>query len=154
MRRLAIAVLLAAGTSVPALAAEVTEQELMQAAEKLAQQYDTNYNGKNAAGMAALYAPDGVLISPGPIVRGADNLKPYYQSRFDAGAAEHATTISEVHVQGDGGYGIGQFKVTVPTPSGERREIKGNLGTVYQKGADGWHLRLVVASVPMPPPPK
>jgi ketosteroid isomerase-like protein len=145
---------LAIAAAMPARAAEVSQQELMKAAEMLGKGYDDNYNAKNAAGMAALYASDGVLVSPGPVIRGADNLKPYYQSRFDAGAGDHLTKISEVHVQGDGGFGIGQFSATVPTPDGGRREIKGNLATVYQHGADGWHLRLVAASVPPAPPPK
>jgi uncharacterized protein (TIGR02246 family) len=156
MRRILLAaalvapVAIGAGTSAPA--AEATQPELMQAAEMLGKGYDDNYNAKNAAGMAALYASDGVLVSPGPVIRGTDNLKTYYQSRFDAGAGGHLTKIAEVHVQGDGGFGIGQFSATVPTPDGGRREIKGNLATVYQHGEDGWHLRLVIAS--MAPPPK
>jgi uncharacterized protein (TIGR02246 family) len=158
MRKTVLAATLAGcviiGAAIPARAAEVSQQELMQAAETLSKGYDDNYNAKDAAGMAALYASDGVLVSPGPVIHGADNLKSYYQSRFDAGAGGHVTKIAEVHVQGDGGFGIGQFSATVPTPDGGRREIKGNLATVYQHGTDGWHLRLVAASVPPPPPPK
>jgi ketosteroid isomerase-like protein len=157
MRRILLTAALVApvviGTGTPAPAAEITQSELMQAAETLGKGYDDNYNAKTAAGMAALYASDGVLVSPGPVIRGTDNLKTYYQSRFDAGAAGHVTKIGEVHVQGDGGFGIGQFSATVPTQDGGRREIKGNLATVYQHGQDGWHLRLVISSVP-PPPPK
>ena len=145
---------IAIGATMPAHTAEVGQQELMQAAETLGKGYDSNYNAKNAAGMAALYASDGVLVTPGPVISGADKLKTYYQSRFDAGAGDHVTKIAEVHVQGDGGFGIGQFSATVPTPDGGRREIKGNLATIYQHGADGWHLRLVIASVPPPPAPK
>jgi uncharacterized protein (TIGR02246 family) len=147
------AALVGVGAGMQAQGAEVSQQELMQAAETLGKGYDDNYNAKNAAGMAGLYASDGVLVSPGPVIHGADNLKVYYQSRFDAGAGDHATKMTEVHVQGDGGFGIGQFSATVPAPGGGRREIKGNLATVYQHAADGWHLRLVAASVP-PPPPK
>jgi uncharacterized protein (TIGR02246 family) len=158
MRRILLAAALVAPVAIvakiPARAAEVTQQDLMQAAEMLGKGYDDNYNAKNAAGMAALYTSDGVLVSPGPVIRGEDNLKSYYQSRFDAGAGGHVTKIAEVHVQGDGGFGIGQFSAMVPTPDGGRREIKGNLATVYQHGTDGWHLRLVAASVPPPPPPK
>ena len=159
MRRILLAAALlaaplATGAGLPARAAEVSQQDLMQAAESLGKGYDDNYNAKNPAGMAALYASDGVLVTPGPLIRGADNLKSYYQSRFEAGAGNHTTKITEVHIQGDGGFGIGQFAVSVPAPDGGRREIKGNLATVYQHGEDGWHLRLVIASVPPPPAPK
>src|SRR6204780_1590036 len=97
MRRVLLAAVLAGavGAGMPARAAEVTQQELMQGAEMLGKGYDDNYNAKNAAGMAALYASDGVLVSPGPVIHGADNLKSYYQSRFDAGASDPVTKIAQ-----------------------------------------------------------
>jgi uncharacterized protein (TIGR02246 family) len=138
-----------------ARAAEAGSPELMQAAEELGRQYDANYNSKNATGMAALYASDGILVLGGPVIRGADNLKPYYQSRFDAGASNHATKIVEVHALGqDGAYAVGQFSVVAPTPDSGKREVKGNLGIVYRHVAEGWRLAMVTASVPPAPPPK
>ena len=157
MHRILLAATLVAPIAIwagPAVrAAEATQTELMQAAEMLGKGYDDNYNGKNAAGMAALYTPDGELVSATAVIRGTDNLKTYYQSRFDAGAGNHLTKITEVHAQGDGGFGVGQVSATIPTPDGGRRDIKGNLVTIYQHSADGWHLALVIASIP-PPPPK
>jgi ketosteroid isomerase-like protein len=61
----------------------------MQAATELGRQYDANYNAKKAVGMAGLYARDGVLISPGPVIRGTAELQKYYQSRFALGATGH-----------------------------------------------------------------
>jgi hypothetical protein len=55
---------LVAAASFTATAADVTEAELMQAATALARQYDANYAAKDPAGMAALYATDGVLARP------------------------------------------------------------------------------------------
>ena len=132
MRRMLLAVMLtlAVTAGAAARAADMTEQDLLQAAIELGRQYDINYNAKNAAGMAGLYAPDGTFVSPGPVVRGTAALQAYYQSRFDAGAAGHLTKIVEVHLQGEGGYGIGQFTVSVPGSSNGRREIRGNLAIV------------------------
>jgi len=65
--------------------------------------------------MAALYAQDGVLVAPsGTIVRGRQALTDYYTKRFASGARGHAIKVVEVHVQGNGGYGISQFAVSVP----------------------------------------
>jgi len=84
---LALLALLVGATATPAPAEDVTEAELMQAATALAQQYDANYAAKNPAGMAALYASDGVLVAPsGSIVRGRQALTTYYASRFASGA--------------------------------------------------------------------
>jgi uncharacterized protein (TIGR02246 family) len=134
-----------------ALTADVTEVELMQAAIELGRQYDANYANKNPAAMAALYAPEGLLVSPsGPIVRGREALRAYYTNRFASGARGHAIKVVEVHVQGNGGYGLIQFSVTVPTASGESHEVRGSIVTIYQRDPDGWHMRLVEPSVPEP----
>ena len=62
------------------------------------------------------------------------------------GAKDHATTISEVHVQGNGGYGIGHFAVTVPEKDGKEKREEGNLAVIYQREASGWHIKLLVPS--------
>ena len=141
---------LLAGVSV--LAADVTEAELMQAAIELGRQYDANYADKNPDGMAALYASDGMLVSPsGPIVRGREALRAYYVKRFASGARGHTIKVVEVHVQGNGGYGVAQFSVTVPSVNGDLHEVHGTIVAIYQRDPDGWHLRLVEPSVPEPP---
>lgn len=141
--------LLVGATAAPTVAAEVTESELMQAATELGRQYDANYNSKNPSGMAALYTSDGMLLSPaGPIVRGREALTTYYADRFASGAQGHAIKVVEVHVQGNGGYGLAQFSVSVPRANGDDlHEMKGRIVAIYQRDPDGWHMRLAEASV-------
>ena len=133
----------------PAFAAGVTEAELMKAATDLGHQYDSNYAAKDPDGMASVYAADGVLVSPaGPIVRGRAALRGYYVKRFASGARGHAIKVLEVHVQGDGGYGINSFSVNVPGPDGSLHEEHGTIVAVYRHDPDGWHMGLVGPSVP------
>jgi uncharacterized protein (TIGR02246 family) len=147
---LALFVVVSAG---PAMTAGITQAELMQAAIELGRQYDANYANKNPAAMAALYAPDGLLVSPsGPIVRGREALRAYYTNRFASGARGHAIKVLEVHVQGNGGYGLAQFSVTVPHANGGTHEVHGSIVAIYQRNPDGWHMRLVEPSVPEPAP--
>ena len=135
--------------NVPSLAAGATEAELMQVATDLGHQYDTDYAAKDPSAMASLYALDGVLISPaGPIVRGRDAIKSYYVKRFASGARNHAIKVIEVHVQGDGGYGINQFSVTVRGADGSLHEEHGTIVAVYRHDANGWHLSLIAPGVP------
>ena len=147
-----IAILAAAVVASPAAArvqaSALTEPKLMQVATELGRQYDDSYAAKDPAAMAMIYAKDGVLVSPpGPIVRGREAIKAYYVDRFASGARGHAIKVLEVHVVGDGGYGINQFSVTVPQPNGLREE-HGTIVTVYRHDHDGWHLSLVAPSVP------
>jgi uncharacterized protein (TIGR02246 family) len=144
----ALLTLLAGITATPALAAGLTEAELMRAATDLGARYDANYAAKDSAAMAMVYADNGELVSPaGPIVRGRDAIRAYYVKRFASGARGHAIKVLEVHVQGDGGYGINQFSVTVPGPNGALHEEHGTIVTVYRHEPDGWHLSLVAPSV-------
>jgi uncharacterized protein (TIGR02246 family) len=152
MKRGILVVLAAAligGAGQPAGAAAVTEAELMRAATDLGRRYDSNYAAKDPAAMAALYEPDGVLVSPaGPIVRGRDALVAYYTKRFASGAHGHKITVREVHTQGEGGYGLLQFEVTAPAPDGSFHEEHGSIVAVYRRDGDVWHMRLVEPSVP------
>jgi ketosteroid isomerase-like protein len=81
-------------------------------------------------------------------VRGRTALTAYYTKRFAAGARGHVITVAEVHVQGNGGYGIAHFSVTVPNVDGKLHEVHGTILAVYQRDPDGWHLRVVEPSVP------
>jgi len=145
----ALFTVLLGSSSGPASAGGVTDAELLQAATELSHQYDTRYAAKDADGMASVYASDGELISPaGPIVRGRAALKEYYIKRFASGAHGHAIKVQEVHVTGDGGYGINQFSVAVPGPGGTAHEEHGTIVAVYRHDPDGWHMALVAPSVP------
>ena len=146
---LALLTLMLGAAAAPALAAEVSEAELMQAATELGQRYDANYAAKNPVGMAELYATDGVLVSPsGPIVRGREALQAYYTKRFASGAQGHAIKVLEVHVQGDGGFGLAQFSVNVPRAGGQHQEVQGSILAIYHRDPDGWHMRMMEPSVP------
>jgi uncharacterized protein (TIGR02246 family) len=143
--------LLVGAAAAPALAADVTESELVQAATELGRQYDANYNDKNPAAMAALYSLDGALLPPsGPIVRGREALATYYAQRFASGARGHAIKVVEVHVQGNGGYSVAQFSVMAPGANGGLHEVDGRIVAVYQRDRDGWRIRLLDASATEP----
>ena len=148
---LVIAILALSATAGLAQAAAPTpaEQDLLQAAIELGHRYDTTYGTRNPTAMALVYADDGVLISPaGAIMRGRNALRAYYAKRFAAGARDHRIQVLEVHVLGEGGYGINAFSVTVPRADGTLREEHGTIVAVYRHDRDGWHMGLVAPSVP------
>lgn len=132
-----------------AYAATPRQSELLDAATKLGAQYDANYAVQDPNAMAALYAPDGVLVSPaGNIIHGHDALVEYYRNRFANGAVKHHIEMQEVHVQGNGGYGVAHIAIQSKDSSGELHTETGNLVAVFIKSADGWHFRLIEPSIP------
>jgi ketosteroid isomerase-like protein len=131
------------------MTASASDDDIASGADKLAHSYDDNYNHHDAAGMGAIYAPDGFLVSPGgAIIRGRAALESYYQGRFATGARDHESKIAEAHAMGDGGYGLGTFSVNAPQADGSVKRLAGNIVYVYTHSTDGWRLQAVVPSVP------
>ena len=129
----------------------LTDGALLRGATDLARRYDASYAARDPAALAALYTPDAVLIpTTGPALRGRDAIRAFYAGRFAAGSGDHEIKVIEVHAQGDGGYGLAQFRATVPDASGDLHTVKGNMVAVYQRDPDGWHMRLAEPSVSSP----
>jgi ketosteroid isomerase-like protein len=85
-------------------------------------------------------------------VRGREALRTYYTKRFASDARAHTIKVLEVHVQGNGGYSLAHFSVTVPLAKGGTHEVHGSIVAVYQRDPDGWRMRLVEPTVPEPAP--
>jgi ketosteroid isomerase-like protein len=136
------ATVLASLIAAPGVAhADVTEPELLTAATELARRWDENF-AKDPKVMASLYTAEGVFISPvGVISRGREAIATHYARRVAPGAG-HRSEVLEVHVQGDGGYGLTRFTAKVPGADGRLREARGYILTVYRKDSDGWHLSM------------
>lgn len=147
--RIALLVQLVGGLGITCKAADNTDAELMRAATELARQYDARYAARDSAGVAALYAADGRLVSPeGPTLHGRVALTAYYSKRFASGFRGYVTKVVEVHAQGNSGYGISEFAVSTPIVNGQTHQLHGTMVSVYQHDADGWHFSLVVHGVP------
>lgn len=141
--RIALSVQLVSGVAMTCKAADNADAELMKAATELGRQYEAHYNARDSAGMAALYATDGRLVSPeGPTLHGRVALTAYYSKRFASEFRGYVTKVVEVHAQGNSGYGISEFAVSTPIVNGQTHQLHGTMVSVYQHDADGWHFSL------------
>lgn len=115
--------------SIPSFAHDQAEAEKAVAA--LVATYIEKYNNKDAAGVAALYAEDGILVPPGPVVSGKANIEKAWQASFDAGRTGIRYDIKQVHAEGNIVLVVGQFTVKVPE-GGSLQDRPGNFVNVYQ----------------------
>jgi uncharacterized protein (TIGR02246 family) len=146
--RIALLAQLVSSVSITCKAANDTGAELMKAATELARQCDARYAARDSAGIAALYAEDGKLVSPeGPTLHGRVAVTAYYSKRFASGFRGYVTKVVEVHVQGNSVYSISEFAVSTPITNGQT-QLHGTMVSIYQHDPDGWHFSLVVHSVP------
>ena len=142
-----------AAQSQPAAAAKVsentvapsarrTEKEARLAVEAFVAKYVEKYNKKDAAGVAALYAEDGVLAPPGPMVTGKANIEKSWRASFDAGRTGLRYDTQQVQAEGNVVWSIGQFSVMSPEDSGALQERRGNFVNIYEWDGDALKFRV------------
>jgi uncharacterized protein (TIGR02246 family) len=115
--------------TVPSFAHDQAEAE--KAVGALVATYVEKFNNKDAAGVAALYAEDGVLVPPGPMVTGKANIERAWQAVFDAGRTGIRYDIKQIQPEGSIVLVVGQFIVKVPE-GGSLQDRPGNFVNVYQ----------------------
>jgi uncharacterized protein (TIGR02246 family) len=145
----AIIGLMAFAIAAPSFAHDQTEAE--KAVAVVVSTYIEKYNSKDAAGVAALYAEDGILVPPGPMVAGRANIEKAWQASFDAGRTGIRYDIKHIKSEGNLVLVVGQFTVKMPE-GGNLQDRSGNFVNVYQW--DGSALKFRVHSFSFMPTPR
>lgn len=111
------------------------------AIQKVIAEFEKAANAKDATTIANMYAPDATLLPPGaPMIKGRENIRVFWQSFLNAGAADASLRIVEVGVSGDMAYEIGAFKAKLPTSQGTLALTEGKYVVVWKRQGDGIHM--------------
>ena len=85
-----------------------------------------------------LYTEDASLLPPNePIVTGRKNIQQYWQGAIDAGILDVSVTTIATGSEGDLGYEIGRFQMTIRQPDGTALTENGKYAELLKRGADG-----------------
>jgi len=104
---------------------------------KLDQAWQTAYNAKNAAGIAALYAEDAKLMAPGSAtVPGRAAIQAFFAEQVKGGGTNTLTT-AEVLDGGTYAIAIGGYVAT--GPDGKHLD-HGSYVTIYKKVGGSWMI--------------
>jgi uncharacterized protein (TIGR02246 family) len=124
-------------------------------------QWNQDYVAKDLDKIAAHYADDAVLMTPGAeAVSGKDALRAALKELLSDPAASLTFKASKIDVSKSGelGYAQGSYKMTVTDPKTHKLlNDHGSYVTAYRKQADGsWKAEADIATsaVPPPAPPK
>ncbi|MGH1478828.1 MAG: YybH family protein [Geminicoccales bacterium] len=100
-------------------------------------------NGGDAAGVAAHYTDDAVLLPPNtPRIEGREGIQGVWQGLIDADVRNVALTTQEVDVFGDVANEVGTISATAPSEDGRRAPLTGKYVAVWKRGGDGtWRMR-------------
>jgi uncharacterized protein (TIGR02246 family) len=124
------------------------DPNVRKAVEGISAKYKEHFNKNDAAGVAALFTKDGLLISPspeGPVKSGTQAIVRRYKDLFGSGVTKMDTRVGQVAQLGDdvaiawGEYDfIGRGK-SAPT------KITGTWSATYVRDTGTWKCRLLNA---------
>ena len=99
-------------------------------------------NAGDAAGVAALYTDDAVLLPPDEArVDGREGIQGAWQKFIDADYRDIAMTTQEVDGFGDVANEVGTISATAPSEDGGRGQLTGKYVAVWKRGRDDtWRL--------------
>jgi uncharacterized protein (TIGR02246 family) len=135
-------VLLAVGCfSFPALAQQQDLQEVMNATNALGARENEMLNKKDAAGIAALFTSDALLVMLAPqfaFKPGREAIQKHYQGIIDAGATSITLELKNLELRGsDGVWAAGNYSVTV-----KDKAIQGNWFRILKRDNGTWKIAM------------
>jgi uncharacterized protein (TIGR02246 family) len=151
-----ISVIAAMGLAAPAFAQQL-DQNTRQQIEQIRTGFEKGYEKQDAAGIAGLFAKDGVLIAAigKHVYRGPQEIEQFYQDLFKAGFNHNEGKLDEVTPLGSDSVimGIGEFHVSGQGQNGPLK-VDGHYSAVYVREGGVWKIRLIAGVRDAPPPPK
>jgi uncharacterized protein (TIGR02246 family) len=141
-----ISAILVIGLAPPTFAQQV-DPDTRQQVERLAATYAENFNKQDAAGIASLYARDGVLVSRAAkaVKTGAQEIEQTYQSVFKSGINHTDMTVDQVSPLGtDAVIAIGEYHGSGHGQNGPI-EVDGHWTEVDVREGGIWKIRLLTA---------
>ena len=132
--------------------AQQIDQNTRQQIERIAAAYVEDWNKHDAAGIAALYTKDGVLVTPTGAVRsGSQEIEQASQGVMKTFPQHNGETIEQISPLGnDADFRIGEFHLSGQGQNGPTK-LDGRYTAVDVREGGTWKIRLLTA-VPIPPP--
>jgi uncharacterized protein (TIGR02246 family) len=152
-RSLALVSMLAISLALPVAAEQISEQEARQAGENIVQAYNKAGQAKDAAGLAAVYTEDAILVMPeGPLV-GRAAIEKYFVGAFQVFNLE-AAKLDQVRIIADGQVmlRVGSFTGTLQGVNGVSK-VKGYWSTTDVREGGKWKIRLEEDNMTLLPNP-
>lgn len=134
-----------------------SDQAAQSQIEALVGKYEAAFNRKDAAGVAALYAKDGVLmvsLPNNPVSSGRQAIEKMYEGAFKSGVSDLHGKVDEAHATGGVAWARGSFTEMRPAMAqgGAPEHVRGMFGGVYERQGGEYKIRqLTVFFLPSAP---
>ena len=145
--RLGIAlVALAISLALPTFAQQTNTPDplLRQVADALSKKFDEAWNNNDAAGLAALFTEDAVLVTNRGPIYGRDAIERMYADLFEqVHFSNHIAKQDAPHIIGTVGnemWGNGEWSATIKGKNWGPKDLKGYWGDVFVRQGDDWKI--------------
>ncbi len=151
LRRLCTATILATLCGVgPAFAQQAgaaSETDAKQIAGKITGAWDDAYNSGNPAGIAALFAPDGLYLTPGgTMLRDHQEMEKAIGARIKTGWTKESINVIEAHPVGDAVVALVDYAIVGSGPNAGK-QIGGYAMQWLTREGSNWRIRMLVANL-------
>ena len=135
----ALCVLLAGGRLAAGEAQTSVDQERI---ARTSRAFSQAYVSGDLEALSALYTEDALLLPPNRDVRGRQAIRAYFTPGPGRRQVAHATTSSELRVDGDTAIDVGTWTSTWQRHGEEPQTSSGRYLVVWKRGADGaWRMQ-------------
>jgi len=115
------------------------------------QQFMAAFKRGDAAAIAAMYTPDARLLPPnGPMLRGANAIRAFWQGAKDAGGKETKLETLDVETREDLAVETGKYTLTIQSKSGADVVDTGKYLVVWKNEGAAWKLQIDVWNTDLP----
>jgi len=136
-------------------AAQGVDQATKQQIEQIVAAYHDAWNNHNAAGVAALYTKDGVLVSQAPqiVKNGQQDIEKNYEAAFDTLPHHDSATADEIIPLGSGEFmSVGAYHLTGSGNNGPTK-LDGHWTAVYVPEGGKLKIKMLTAVPDLQPAP-
>jgi len=121
--------------ALPAAALAQAEEDSKSSLNKMTSKWQATYNAGDAAGLAALYATDGVLHPPNSApVDGREAIEAFWTAVLDSGGSTELT-VKDMHAMGESAAEVGMW---VGTAADGSHADHGHYTLIYKKVDGKW----------------
>jgi uncharacterized protein (TIGR02246 family) len=131
--------------------AAMSSEDALAVARSLVVIEEAAVTAKDAAAMANLYAPDGILQNSIAVFKGRDAIQKFREAGFKAGIYKEEISVTDAAIIGNILYDVGEFTVYLNTEGGPR-QLKGRWGGTLVRSGNVWQIGMVTVALAPPPP--
>jgi uncharacterized protein (TIGR02246 family) len=129
-----------------------TNEAAQKRVEGLIGRYTAAVDNKDAAGVAALFAEDGVLllaVPNTPLSSGRQAIQKFYEGAFKTGLTDLHTTVDDTHTAGDIAWARGSFDEMrgAMSQGGAPERVHGMWSAVYERAGGDYEIKQLTAFI-------